>query len=88
MLNENQHKILALPNIQELIKALDCEVVDNGEKNRKAISNRVEGWLSKTASLEPRKRIISTDGSNSPLDDKSAWIQEQRYIHGQDWSPF
>lgn len=88
MLNENQLKILALPNVQELIKALDCEVHDSGSETRRKVSNRVEDILNKIQSAELKPRILSEDAPvNDPFSDKAAWIKAQMSIHGEGWCP-
>jgi len=89
MLNESQLRILNLPNVQELIKALDCEVHDSGAETRRKVSNRVEDILTKAQRSEPKPRIMSQDApTNDPFSDKAAWVGAQKSIHGEGWCPF
>jgi len=89
MLNESQLRILNLPNVQELIKALDCEVHDSGVETRRKVSNRVEDILGKIQKSETKPRILSEDAPvNDPFSDKAAWVEAQKSIHGEGWSPF
>jgi hypothetical protein len=46
MINENQHKLLAKENVQQLIKAFDAEPVDLDHFRRASIHQRVESWFS------------------------------------------
>lgn len=85
MINENKHKILALPAVQELIKTFDLEHHDSGKEQRRLISNRIDNWFEK---LEFNPRIISQDAPKGPFSDKSTWIGQQIAMHGKSWCPF
>jgi hypothetical protein len=86
MINENQHKILALPAVQELIKTFDLEHHDSSREQTRLVANRVSAWIDK---IEITPRIISTDAPvNNPFLDKTPWIRQQIAMHGINWCPF
>lgn len=87
MLNESQHRIMALPQVQELMKALGCEPHDPGYTQRQDISRRVDQWHRGTAEAQPR--VLSTDAPVDKTDGAiKSWLQQQHRIFGQNWCPF
>jgi len=89
ILNQQQSRILNMPNIQELIKALDLDIHDSGKDTRRLISNRVSAWIDHADVQTHQKRIISRDEPlMSPFASKDAWIKDMISIHGQNWCPF
>ncbi len=89
MINEKQHKILNMPNVQELIKALDCTIEDPGYNTRVSITKRVDGWLDKLSSQQTTPRIIIQQTPASSQDgDIKTWIEQNKSVHGNNWAPF